>query len=154
MRRCIAILGLACLLSACNSHSGDSSRAANDRSPQPPDNAQTAGAGTNTAQPTTNPSAMQIATIDPDPLRSANLPVAAGGPATGKRDDKLKPVALFTGPCFPTGLSVSHNGRLFVCYPRWGQPVPRTSPTAAQVASSWSISRRERLGENSTAIRQ
>lgn len=74
-------------------------------------------------QPTTNPSARQVATMEPKDLQAASLPVAAGGPAAGKRDDKLKPFALFMGPCFPTGLSVSHDDRVFVCYPRWGQPV-------------------------------
>jgi sugar lactone lactonase YvrE len=122
MRR-IAIAALACALSACNNRPANSSRAANDRPTDPSDRAHTAAAANAAAHPTTNPSATQIATMDPAQLRSANLPVAAGGPATGKRDDKLKPYAIFTGPCFPTGLTVSHNGRLFVCYPRWGQPV-------------------------------
>ena len=132
MRHYALAVALACLCSACINRSNNSTRAANDHAPQQSDRAHTAAAVTDNAQPTTNPSARQLATINPNELRSANLPVAAGGPAAGKRDHKLQPVALFTGPCFPTGLSISHNGRLFVCYPRWGQPVNFTVAEVTQ----------------------
>jgi len=38
---------------------------------------------------------------------------------------KLELVATFTGP-MPTGVSVSHDGRLFVNFPRWGDKVDYT----------------------------
>ena len=37
----------------------------------------------------------------------------------------LEPVALFTGP-MPTGVTVSHEGRIFVCFPKWGDRVAFT----------------------------
>jgi len=37
----------------------------------------------------------------------------------------LEAVAEFYGP-MPTGVTVSHDGRLFVCFPRWGDPVDFT----------------------------
>jgi len=42
-------------------------------------------------------------------------------PATGN----IGTVALFRGP-MPTGVCVSKNGRIFVCFPRWGDPVEYT----------------------------
>ena len=38
---------------------------------------------------------------------------------------KLEPVATFNGP-MPTGVTVSQNGRIFVNFPRWGDPVAAT----------------------------
>src|SRR5207248_1577382 len=38
---------------------------------------------------------------------------------------KLELVATFTGP-MPTGVTVSRSGRVFVNYPRWGDPVEFT----------------------------
>src|SRR5207248_1729485 len=38
---------------------------------------------------------------------------------------KLEVVATFTGP-MPTGVTVSRSGRVFVNYPRWGDPVEFT----------------------------
>jgi sugar lactone lactonase YvrE len=40
---------------------------------------------------------------------------------------QIKPeiVATFTGP-MPTGVTVSREGRIFVCFPRWGDPVAYT----------------------------
>lgn len=38
---------------------------------------------------------------------------------------KLETVALFHGP-MPTGVTVSHQGRVFVNFPRWGDPVQYT----------------------------
>lgn len=37
----------------------------------------------------------------------------------------LQPVATFNGP-MPTGVTVSKEGRIFVCFPRWGDPVEFT----------------------------
>lgn len=37
----------------------------------------------------------------------------------------LEPVATFDGP-MPTGVTVSTTGRMFVCFPRWGDEVPAT----------------------------
>ena len=37
----------------------------------------------------------------------------------------LELVATFDGP-MPTGVTVSHTGRIFVCFPRWGDPVEFT----------------------------
>src|SRR5947209_6652182 len=38
---------------------------------------------------------------------------------------KIEPVFAFEGP-MPTGVTVSHDGRLFVSFPRWGDDVPAT----------------------------
>lgn len=38
---------------------------------------------------------------------------------------KLEPVATFDGP-MPTGVTVSHKGRIFANFPRWGDPVTAT----------------------------
>lgn len=37
----------------------------------------------------------------------------------------IEPVAYFAG-AMPTGVTVSHQGRIFVCYPRWGDDVTFT----------------------------
>ncbi|MDB6015598.1 MAG: gluconolactonase [Pedosphaera sp.] len=37
----------------------------------------------------------------------------------------LEPVAFFDGP-MPTGVTVSHDGRIFVCFPKWGDEVEFT----------------------------
>ena len=42
-----------------------------------------------------------------------------------KPEGKLELVATFAGP-MPTGVTVSHKGRVFVNYPRWGDPVTFT----------------------------
>lgn len=38
---------------------------------------------------------------------------------------RIEPVCLFRGS-MPTGVTVSHSGRIFVNFPRWGDPVPFT----------------------------
>lgn len=38
---------------------------------------------------------------------------------------RIEPMALFYGP-MPTGVAVSRNGRMFVNFPRWGDPVEYT----------------------------
>ena len=48
--------------------------------------------------------------------------LAAALPAHAQR---LETVANFTG-AMPTGVTVSHAGRVFVCYPHWGDNVPFT----------------------------
>jgi sugar lactone lactonase YvrE len=51
-----------------------------------------------------------------------------GLPSSLPRDrtvGKLELVATFTGS-MPTGVTVSHTGRIFVCFPRWGDPVEFT----------------------------
>lgn len=37
----------------------------------------------------------------------------------------LEPMAYFNGP-MPTGVTVSHEGRIFVCFPKWGDEVKFT----------------------------
>jgi len=41
------------------------------------------------------------------------------------RVGQLETVATFNGS-MPTGVTVAHNGRIFVNFPRWGDPVPFT----------------------------
>jgi sugar lactone lactonase YvrE len=63
------------------------------------------------------------------------LAVVLGLPAAELPDAKTLPreravgtvelVAVFDGP-MPTGVAVSHTGRIFVCFPRWGDPVDFT----------------------------
>ena len=45
-----------------------------------------------------------------------------GTPVTDEPLGELEVVHLFDGP-MPTGVSVSHTGRVFVCYPKWGDEV-------------------------------
>lgn len=44
---------------------------------------------------------------------------------TVRPEEALEEVALFPGP-MPTGVTVSRKGRIFVCFPRWGDVVPFT----------------------------
>jgi sugar lactone lactonase YvrE len=53
-----------------------------------------------------------------DRLRLPSLPRA-------RTAGKLELVATFDGP-MPTGVTVSHTGRIFVCFPRWGDKVAFT----------------------------
>jgi sugar lactone lactonase YvrE len=55
-----------------------------------------------------------------------SLATARGGPGQGKHDARLEAVALFNGKAMPTGVTVSREGRIFLCYPRWGDPVNHT----------------------------
>src|SRR4051812_32222134 len=53
---------------------------------------------------------------------------ANAGPEIGTSTDvisTIETVMAFNGS-MPTGVSVSDEGRIFVCYPRWGDPVPFT----------------------------
>ena len=53
----------------------------------------------------------------------AQLARSVQGPE--RRVGRIDPVALFAGP-MPTGVAVSRQGRLFVNFPRWGDPVKFT----------------------------
>lgn len=55
------------------------------------------------------------------PLLPAGEPQLAASRPVGK----FEVVATFDGP-MPTGVTVSHTGRVFVNYPRWGDPVTFT----------------------------
>jgi sugar lactone lactonase YvrE len=46
----------------------------------------------------------------------------SGQPATDAALGELEVVHLFEG-AMPTGVSVSHSGRVFVCFPKWGDDV-------------------------------
>jgi sugar lactone lactonase YvrE len=59
--------------------------------------------------------------VPPDPCPSLVSPMS-GGPATHESIGTLDVVHLFGG-AMPTGVSVSHTGRVFVCFPKWGDEV-------------------------------
>lgn len=68
------------------------------------------------------PPASQRAVATPEALRALVLPTATAGPAAGKRDPKLECVAVvYTTP--PAGIALSKAGRIFLTFPRWGDPV-------------------------------
>src|SRR5947207_3560098 len=66
------------------------------------------------AASTTQPS--QRVVTDASAIQRVQLAVAEGGPAVGKRDPKLQPIALFYG-AMPAGVAVSRDGRIFVSFP-------------------------------------
>jgi len=51
--------------------------------------------------------------------------VVTGEPPTDEPVGALQLVTTFEGP-MPTGVTVSHSGRIFVNYPKWGDDVPAT----------------------------
>ena len=55
----------------------------------------------------------------PSPARAAE-DLARDRPA-----GEIETVATFDGP-MPTGVTVSHSGRIFICYPKWGDKVDFT----------------------------
>lgn len=57
--------------------------------------------------------------------RADDLPAVTGGPAKGRRDAKLEPVAIFKEN-MPVGVAVSKTGRTFLSFPRWLDPVKHT----------------------------
>lgn len=57
------------------------------------------------------------------PYDGSDLARARG--AGGNDSNRLEPVAFFTGP-MPTGVTVSHKGRVFLSFPRWADPVEMT----------------------------
>src|SRR5947207_7825865 len=59
----------------------------------------------------------------PLPSNDAQLAQANVGPA--HNFGKLELVAEFSNP-MPTGVTVAANGRIFVCIPRWVDPMPFT----------------------------
>jgi len=59
----------------------------------------------------------------PLPSNDAQLAQANVGPA--HNFGKLELVAEFSNP-MPTGVTVAANGRIFVCFPRWVDPIPFT----------------------------
>ena len=56
---------------------------------------------------------------------SRGLDLARAAGATGETIGDIKVAALIRGP-MPTGVAVSKQNRLFVCIPRWGDPVEYT----------------------------
>src|SRR5678815_5353008 len=46
-------------------------------------------------------------------------------PSIPKSGSPVEPALLIKGP-MPTGIAVSHDGRIFVNFPRWGDPVEFT----------------------------
>jgi len=58
-------------------------------------------------------------------LASSPTWVPAQELATDRPVGELETVATFDGP-MPTGVTVSHSGRIFVCYPKWGDEVEFT----------------------------
>ncbi|HLL90507.1 MAG TPA: L-dopachrome tautomerase-related protein [Tepidisphaeraceae bacterium] len=61
----------------------------------------------------------------PPEVVNADLAVAKNGSAGLEPTRNLELVATFRGP-MPTGVAVSRFGRVFVCFPRWGDPVEHT----------------------------
>jgi acetyl esterase/lipase/sugar lactone lactonase YvrE len=61
------------------------------------------------------------------PGGSAAAAVVRGGAARGAHAPALEVLAEFPGPAMPTGVTVSREGRVFVCFPRWSDPVPFTA---------------------------
>lgn len=60
-----------------------------------------------------------------DPTTPGQAAPAPYPPATNLKPGRLEIVHTFRGP-MPTGVTVSHDGRIFVCYPRWEDPVTFT----------------------------
>jgi len=58
-------------------------------------------------------------------LATAFSPASASPTPTERHKDRLETVHQFFGS-MPTGVTVSQRGRIFVNYPRWGDPVPFT----------------------------
>jgi sugar lactone lactonase YvrE len=66
--------------------------------------------------PTARPEGQQVSDVRPR-ARSAER--------GGQRASRVETVAEFNGP-MPTGVTVSRSGRIFVNFPRWGDPVEYT----------------------------
>ena len=61
-------------------------------------------------------------------LAFAGMPVLASAEEELAKDrpaGEIETVATFLGP-MPTGVTVSHSGRIFICYPKWGDKVDFT----------------------------
>src|SRR5262249_18874618 len=61
----------------------------------------------------------------PPPPPRAPPPPPHAAPPPDRPAGRIELVATFDGP-MPTGLTVSHRGRIFVNFPRWGDPVDFT----------------------------
>ncbi|MGN6627918.1 MAG: L-dopachrome tautomerase-related protein, partial [Tepidisphaeraceae bacterium] len=87
-----------------------------------------AGSSPAYAGPTTAPQSAQLVSSarlaqGQEPM---NVSVVQGGPAQGKTAPGLQPVAYFFG-AMPTGVTVTPDGkRIFLCFPRWSDPVNYT----------------------------
>jgi sugar lactone lactonase YvrE len=72
---------------------------------------------------------VKTAARNPKQLENQNLPRAQTARATEppqlRSTGTLEPVAELSGP-MPTGVAVSRTGRIFVTFPRWGDPVEYT----------------------------
>jgi len=91
------------------------------------------------------------------------LAVSAAAPAdepklaADKPEGKLELVATFDGP-MPTGVTVSQKGRVFVNYPRWGDPVTFTvaelkdGKPAAYPDATFSVYDKERPKETLVSV--
>jgi sugar lactone lactonase YvrE len=120
-------LALALLVIGCSE--GNPWARSKDRDEPGGDRAALAKASVTNNPPTTTISAVQNVATDPRAIAQTKLSTAKGGPAKGKRDDKLKPAALFYGP-LPTCFAFTSDDRLFVNFPRWGMI---TNYTVAEV---------------------
>ena len=61
-------------------------------------------------------------------MRRVELAAAQRGPAAGKRSQQLQPAALFYG-ALPTVFTFTPDDQMFVCFPRWSDPVQFTVAT-------------------------
>ena len=59
------------------------------------------------------------------PTRTESKEIPAHELPSAKSEGALEPVAFFDG-AMPTGVTVSHNGRIFVNFPKWGDDVKFT----------------------------
>lgn len=66
-----------------------------------------------------------------DGSQATNLQLASSKIAPERPVGEIESVALFTGP-MPTVVAVSHEGRIFVNFPRWGDP---TDITVAEIVN-------------------
>ncbi len=68
-------------------------------------------------------------TVTPDVFADPPAAVAAAPAGTNlgaRAMHQPEVAALFPGGPMPTGVAVDHFGRVFVCFPRWGDPVAAT----------------------------
>lgn len=63
--------------------------------------------------------------VGSDPRSNSARSTPAHAPVTDEVIGSLETVATFPGP-MPTGVTVSHTGRIFVCFPHWGDDVEAT----------------------------
>jgi sugar lactone lactonase YvrE len=66
-----------------------------------------------------------VKTAETGPVGAEAAQLARSQSVTQRNQSNLETFALFRGP-MPTGVAVSHEGRVFVNYPRWGDPVEYT----------------------------